>query len=115
MDIIARTRCLLTAWGCPRGQYNDIVLGSSGGRREGVARKVRLCKKGSKPKRMYRDKIAAMFALADAQHRDSSTRGKTEKRVYFHPACRSWHTTSMSQEEWEDRLTQLRTQKEEAG
>lgn len=77
-----------------------------------MPKKAKTCKKGKKPKRMYRDKIAAMFALANMQAKDSSTRGKLEKRVYFHYACKSWHTTSISQEEWEARVQEIKALKD---
>jgi hypothetical protein len=75
-------------------------------------KKVKKCRITGK--RCYRDKVAAMFAVADAQHKDSSTRGKLEKRAYFHYACKSWHTTSMSAEEWGEKLEQYRAQKDQA-
>jgi hypothetical protein len=60
---------------------------------------------------MYRDKLKAMWAVAEAQHKDSSTRsGKLEKRVYFHYACRAYHTTSVSEEEWSNRKADPKSQ-----
>lgn len=42
----------------------------------------------------YRDRIAALLALANARHRDGSRRAKLEQRAYRCPACRGWHLTS---------------------
>lgn len=39
----------------------------------------------------YRDKIAAMFALATCKH---ATKGKRQEiRVYYCPKCHMWHLT----------------------
>lgn len=42
----------------------------------------------------YRDRIAALLALASAQHADGSKRPKVEARAYRCPDCRGWHLTS---------------------
>lgn len=45
-------------------------------------------------KRGYRDNIAALMALADIRHDDSSRRVKQEVRAYHCPRCHRWHLTS---------------------
>lgn len=47
-------------------------------------------------KRKYRSEIDAKIVLARIQAKDSSTRGYTERRVYYHTACHAWHLTSMN-------------------
>lgn len=43
----------------------------------------------------YRDRVAAMLAMAGAQRQDGSRRAKVEKRVYRCPDCGGgWHLTS---------------------
>lgn len=42
----------------------------------------------------YRDRVAALLALANTQHKDSSTRTKTERRAYKCPNCKGFHLTS---------------------
>lgn len=42
----------------------------------------------------YRDRIAALTALAGTGAKDGSRREKSEKRAYRCPACRKWHLTS---------------------
>lgn len=42
----------------------------------------------------YRDKIAALFALAELQTKDDPRRPKTERRVYHCGLCKHWHLTS---------------------
>jgi len=45
-------------------------------------------------KHQYRDEIAAKLALAGAQRKDGSRRGKIEKRAYKCEKCHRWHLTS---------------------
>lgn len=45
-------------------------------------------------KRAYKDRIAALLALANTQNVDSPTRAKTEKRAYRCSYCKKWHLTS---------------------
>ncbi len=45
-------------------------------------------------KTRYRDRIAALLALATVQSQDKSHRPKLEQRAYFCADCRSWHLTS---------------------
>jgi hypothetical protein len=45
-------------------------------------------------KRRYRDRIAALLALASVQRKDGSRRPKTEQRAYRCPDCHGWHLTS---------------------
>ena len=42
----------------------------------------------------YRDRVAALLALADTRHADRSGRPKIEKRAYPCPSCHGWHLTS---------------------
>jgi hypothetical protein len=42
----------------------------------------------------YRDRIAALMALATIVHQDKVKRPKQEARAYFCPDCRGWHLTS---------------------
>lgn len=42
----------------------------------------------------YRDRIAALLALASAQSKASSGRPKHERRAYYCPKCKGWHLTS---------------------
>lgn len=42
----------------------------------------------------YRDRIAAMFALAKLQAADEPTRGRIEQRAYYCKYCRGFHLTS---------------------
>lgn len=42
----------------------------------------------------YRDRVAALLALASAQRTDSPRRPKTERRAYPCPQCKGWHLTS---------------------
>lgn len=56
---------------------------------------------------MYRDKIAAMFAASQLQKEDDSARGKLEKRVYYSAPCRTWHITSTTVEEYQERVAQF--------
>lgn len=48
------------------------------------------CKKVS-----YRDRIAALLALARIRHDDNPRRGKQESRAYRCPECHRWHLTSL--------------------
>jgi hypothetical protein len=41
----------------------------------------------------YRDRVAALLALASTGRRHER-RHKEEKRAYHCPACRGWHLTS---------------------
>ena len=45
-------------------------------------------------KHRYRDRIAALLALATVQARDKATRPKSERRAYRCPRCRGFHLTS---------------------
>lgn len=45
----------------------------------------------------YRDRIAALLAMANSQHRDASHRPKTEQRAYRCPLCYGWHLTSRAE------------------
>lgn len=51
---------------------------------------MRKCESG---KWRYRTEIDAKLALADIQHRDSSTRLHMEQRAYRCTECRGWHLT----------------------
>lgn len=42
----------------------------------------------------YRDRIAALLALAKVQHQDKAARAKLEQRAYRCPSCGGWHLTS---------------------
>lgn len=42
----------------------------------------------------YRDRIAALFAMATVQRKDKSHRSKVEARAYFCADCKGWHLTS---------------------
>jgi len=42
----------------------------------------------------YRDRIAALMALASTRRSDSSRRAKTESRAYRCNHCNGWHLTS---------------------
>lgn len=42
----------------------------------------------------YRDRVAALLALANTARVDSARRPKTERRAYPCPQCRGWHLTS---------------------
>jgi hypothetical protein len=42
----------------------------------------------------YRDRIAALLALASTASKKHTAREKTEKRVYRCPRCKGWHLTS---------------------
>lgn len=42
----------------------------------------------------YRDRIAALLALAKVRQQDKSHRAKIEARAYFCADCRAWHLTS---------------------
>jgi hypothetical protein len=42
----------------------------------------------------YRDRIAALLALATVRTQDKSHRAKVEARAYFCSSCRGWHLTS---------------------
>jgi hypothetical protein len=42
----------------------------------------------------YRDRIAALLALATVQARDKPGRPKQERRAYRCPDCRGFHLTS---------------------
>ena len=46
----------------------------------------------------YRDRIAALLALASAQRTDGSRRPKLERRAYRCPTCHGWHLTSRTRE-----------------
>lgn len=43
-------------------------------------------------KRLYRDKMAALFAMS--QVRDDAGRPKVEHSAYYCPSCRGWHLTA---------------------
>lgn len=45
-------------------------------------------------KHRYRDRVAALLALAKIRAADSSRRPKTEQRAYRCPDCGGWHLTS---------------------
>lgn len=45
-------------------------------------------------KRRYRDRIAALMALASIRRKDGSRRRKTEQRAYRCLNCNGWHLTS---------------------
>jgi hypothetical protein len=45
-------------------------------------------------KTRYRDRIAALLALAKIKNVDKTTRPKQEARAYFCADCRAWHLTS---------------------
>jgi hypothetical protein len=45
-------------------------------------------------KRRYRDKVAALLAMAEAQRKDGARRAKMERRAYRCPKCRGWHLTA---------------------
>lgn len=45
-------------------------------------------------KHRYATRVDALIVLARIQHRDSTTRPKTEKRAYLCHRCRCWHLTS---------------------
>lgn len=45
-------------------------------------------------KRRYRDRLAALIALAEVVFVDAPGRPKHEVRAYRCPACRGWHLTS---------------------
>lgn len=53
-----------------------------------------LCSSGPKPKIRYKDKIAAMLALAKITQQDKAGRPATESRFYRCPHCRGYHLTS---------------------
>lgn len=42
----------------------------------------------------YRDRIAALLAMASVKRQDKSHRSKVEARAYFCAKCRGWHLTS---------------------
>jgi hypothetical protein len=42
----------------------------------------------------YRDRIAALLAMAKTQHQDKSHRAKVEARAYYCAGCKGWHLTS---------------------
>jgi hypothetical protein len=42
----------------------------------------------------YRDRVAALLAMASAHRSDGSRRAKIEKRAYPCPDCHGWHLTS---------------------
>lgn len=46
----------------------------------------------------YRDRIAALLAMAITQRQDKSYRAKVEGRAYYCADCRGWHLTS--QKRW---------------
>lgn len=50
----------------------------------------------------YRDRIAALLAMASWQHKDGSRRTNTEARAYRCPDCGGWHLTSRKY--WPPRL-----------
>lgn len=43
---------------------------------------------------LYRDRIGAMFAMSQVQHKDGPRRPKMESRVYRCPHNKGWHLTS---------------------
>lgn len=45
-------------------------------------------------KRKYRDRVAALLALAIVRQQDSPRRPKVEARAYRCPDCGRWHLTS---------------------
>lgn len=45
-------------------------------------------------KRRYRDRIAALLALAATGRRKHARNPKQETRIYRCPACKGWHLTS---------------------
>lgn len=51
------------------------------------------CTKGCTKVR-YRDRLAALMALAKLQHQDKA--GHTERRLYRCLHCRGWHLTSQT-------------------
>lgn len=42
----------------------------------------------------YRDRVAALMALASTHRKDGSSRPKLERRAYRCPDCHGWHLTS---------------------
>lgn len=42
----------------------------------------------------YRDRIAALLAMATVQNQDKSHRSKVETRAYYCADCKGWHLTS---------------------
>lgn len=50
-------------------------------------------------KKRYRDRVAALLALANTQFKDSSSRAKIETRAYKCDACVGWHITSKKKRE----------------
>ena len=46
-------------------------------------------------KRRYPDRVSADLALAVLRRKDSTRRGKQERRAYHCHACNGWHLTSM--------------------
>ncbi len=42
----------------------------------------------------YRDRIAALLAIASTRRTDGPKRAKGEKRAYRCPQCHGWHLTS---------------------
>lgn len=42
----------------------------------------------------YRDRIAALLAMATVRSQDKSHRTKVESRAYYCADCRAWHLTS---------------------
>lgn len=52
-------------------------------------------------KRRYRDRIAALLALASTQSTTGATRrAKDERRIYRCPDCKGWHLTSRGRPPW---------------
>ena len=46
-------------------------------------------------KRRYPDRVSADLVLAVLRRKDSTRRGKQERRAYHCHACNGWHLTSM--------------------
>lgn len=53
---------------------------------------MKLCRATWRPKRKYRDRIAALLALADIGQIDRAS--ARERRAYPCPDCGYWHLTS---------------------
>jgi hypothetical protein len=56
-----------------------------------MARDPARCRTG---KVRYRDRVAALVALAQVRRTDSPNRPKQEVRAYRCPLCRGWHLTA---------------------
>lgn len=61
------------------------------------APKVSYVKSKKCGKRRYRDRIAALLALASTTTNNKTRSAKDEKRVYHCHLCKGWHLTSQPQ------------------